>query len=123
MNTVKMNTVKSLLLSAALSLSSAAWAEGGGDRIQQQVQQHLKQAEVLLVETEKAPTEQRQEKMAEHMQMMDEMMTQMHADHPPKNASPEQHLAWMEGHDKLMGDLLEQMQREHKLMVNACHKN
>jgi hypothetical protein len=36
--------------------------------------------------------------------------------------SPQQHLAWMEKHDKIVDDVLSQMQREHKLMLSENHQ-
>ncbi len=40
------------------------------------------------------------------------------------HVSTEEHLAWMEKHDKLVDDVLEQMIREHKLMTadRECHQ-
>jgi hypothetical protein len=62
--------------------------------------------------------------MKEHMGMLEEMMSQLHKDHPGPHVSTEEHLAWMEKHDKLVDDVLEQMIREHKLMTadRECHQ-
>lgn len=117
-----MNAIKPLILSAALILSSAVWAEGGGDRVNQHIQELRAKAQAALVVAEKAPAAQRQLKMSEHMQMLGDMMQALHADHPSADMSAEQHLAWMEAHDKSMDDALDQMQREHKLMMSECHK-
>jgi len=117
-----MNAIKPLILSAALILSSAAWAEGGGDRVNKNIQELRAKAQAALVVAEKAPADQRQMKMGEHMQMLGDMMQALHADNPSADMSPEQHLAWMKEHDKSMDDALNQMQREHKLMMSECHK-
>lgn len=117
-----MNVIKPLMLTAALILSSSAWAEGGGDRANKHIQQLRDKAQAALVTAEKAPHDQRQLKMSEHMQLLGDMMQALHADHPSADMSAEQHLAWMEAHDKSMDDALDQMQREHKLMMSECHK-
>ena len=117
-----MNLIKPLLLSAALILSSSAWAEGGGDRANQHIQQLRAKAQAALVVAEKAPADQRQLRMSEHMQLLGDMLQALHADHPSAAMTAQQHLAWMEAHDKSMDDALEQMQREHKLMVSECHQ-
>jgi len=36
--------------------------------------------------------------------------------------SPQEHLAWMEKHDAMVDDVLNQMQREHKLMLSENHQ-
>ena len=116
-----MKIVKPLLLAVSLIMSSSVWAEGGSDRVAQQAQKQLQASSVVLLEAEKAaPGQQRQAKMAEHMQMMDDAMQLLHGDHPPADATHAQHMAWMEEHDKLMGELVQQMQREHKLMMSEC---
>lgn len=113
-----MNAIKPLLLAASLMLSSAVWAEGGSDLANQRIKQLRDKAQVALVKAEKAPPEQRHAQMAEHMQMLGEMLKQLRADHPAGAMTAEQHLAWMEEHDKLIGDSLTQMQREHSLMLS-----
>ena len=117
-----MKLIKPLLLTAALILSSAVWAEGGGDRVNQHIQELRAKSQAALVVAEKAPADQRKMKMGEHMQLLGDMLQALHADHPSADMSPEQHLAWMESHDKSMDDALDQMQREHKLMMSECHK-
>ncbi|MDP3845948.1 MAG: co-regulatory protein PtrA N-terminal domain-containing protein [Pseudomonas sp.] len=117
-----MNLIKPLMLTAALILSSSAWAEGGADRANQHIQQLRDKAQAALVVAETAPPDQRQLKMGEHMQLLGDMLQALHADHPSAGMSAEQHLAWMEAHDKSMDDALDQMQREHKLMMSECHK-
>ncbi|MNL57284.1 hypothetical protein D3C87_1808330 [compost metagenome] len=50
--------------------------------------------------------------------MLGQIMSQLHQDHPDAAMTPQQHLAWMEKHDKIVDGVLSQMQREHKLMVS-----
>ncbi|WP_181299115.1 co-regulatory protein PtrA N-terminal domain-containing protein [Pseudomonas sp. Q2-TVG4-2] len=119
--------MKSLIpfyLVGSLMLSPIAWAEGGSDRALERVQQLRDKAEAVLVQAEKAPVCERQVHMNEHMGMLEDMMSQLHKDHPGPNVSTEEHLAWMEKHDKLVDNVLDQMIREHKLMTTdkECHQ-
>ncbi|OHC33891.1 MAG: hypothetical protein A2Y50_09355 [Pseudomonadales bacterium RIFCSPLOWO2_12_59_9] len=116
-----MKLIKPLLLTAALILSSSAWAEGGGDRANQHIQALRAKAQAALVVAEKASPDQRQLRMSEHMQLLGDMLQALHAEHPSTGMSAEQHLAWMEAHDKSVDDALGQMQREHQLMMSECH--
>ena len=116
-----MKIVKPLLLTVSLIMSSSVWAEGGSDRVTQQAQKQLQASSLVLHEAEKAaPGQERQAKMAEHMKMIDDAMQLLHDDHPPADSTHAEHMAWMEKHDKLMGELVQQMQREHKLMMSEC---
>ena len=117
-----MNAIKPLILSAALILSPAVWAEGGSERAKQRAQELRAKSQAALIVAEQAPAEQRKMKMAEHMQLLGDMLQALHAEHPAADLTAEQHLAWMEAHDKSVDDALEQMQREHKLMMSECHK-
>lgn len=113
-----MNAIKPLLLATSLMLSSAVWAEGGSDRANQRIQQLRDKAQVVLVEADKAASGQHHVQMAEHMQMLNEMLKQLSATYPTASMTAEQHLVWMQEHDKLIGDSLAQMQREHRLMMS-----
>lgn len=115
-----MNPMKTLIVSAALTLSSLAMAEGGADRTLERAVTMRDAAETVLVQAEQAPAGQRRSQMAKHMNMLDDMMQELHASHPDAAMSREQHLAWMEQHDKLVDDALAQMQRQHKLMRAEC---
>lgn len=117
-----MQASKPLILTVALLLSSAAWAEGGAERAAQRAQALRAKSQAALVVAEQAPAAQRQLKMAEHMQLLGDLLQALHAEHPSATLSAEQHLAWMQTHDKSMDAALEQMQREHKLMVSECQQ-
>ena len=56
------------------------------------------------------------------MIILGEIMGQLHLDHPKASMSPQEHLAWMEKHDAMVDDVLNQMQREHKLMLSENHQ-
>src|SRR3546814_15398849 len=68
-------------------------------------------AEVVLVQAEKAPAGQHHVHMSEHMNMLGDPMTELHNDHPDASMTTQQHLDCMEKHDKIVDDVLEQMQR------------
>ncbi|MHC8377310.1 co-regulatory protein PtrA N-terminal domain-containing protein [Pseudomonas sp. MDT1-16] len=101
--------------------SASVWAEGGGDRVMERMENMRDVAEVVLVQAEKAPEGQRLAYMKEHMDMLSNLMSELHKDHPDASMTPRQHLAWMEKHDKIVDDVLSQMQREHKLMLSEKH--
>ncbi|MHC8351737.1 co-regulatory protein PtrA N-terminal domain-containing protein [Pseudomonas sp. RT4P38] len=112
-----MKSMKSLLLVGSLLLSSAVWAADGSDRLLKQIQTSRDNAEAKLTQIEKAPACGRHASMTEHMGMLDNLMAELHKAQPTPDMSTEQHLAWMQEHDKLMKDVLGQMMREHKLMM------
>ncbi|MDM8351162.1 co-regulatory protein PtrA N-terminal domain-containing protein [Pseudomonas sp. sp1636] len=116
-----MKSMKTLIAIAALSLSSLAMAEGGADRTLERAVAMRDAAETVLAQAEQAPAGQRHTQMAKHMNMLDDMMQELHAS-PDAAMGSEQHLAWMEQHDKLVNDALAQMQRQHKLMRTECQQ-
>ena len=117
-----MKSLKPLLLVGSLLLSSMAWAEGAAT-VFERIQQMRDKAEAVLIQAEKAPVGERHVHM-KHMNMLEDIMSQLHNEHPAPNMSAEEHLAWMEKHDKLVDDVLGQMIREHKLMMadKECHQ-
>lgn len=118
-----MNIMKSLLLMVSIFMASAVWAEGGAARTFERIAELRDRAEIVLVQAEQAAPGQRHVHMAEHMEMLSDMMKQLHENHPDASMTTEQHLAWMEQHDKLVDDVLGQMLREHKLMMTEyMHK-
>lgn len=103
-------------------VGSILWAEGGGDRVMDRMESMRDKAEVVLVQAEKAPAGQHHVHMAEHMNMLGDPMKELHNDHPDASMTTQQHLDCMEKHDKIVDDVLEQMQREHKLMLLEQHQ-
>ncbi|WP_028622286.1 co-regulatory protein PtrA N-terminal domain-containing protein [Pseudomonas sp. Ant30-3] len=117
-----MNYLKTLFFVSSIFVSASAWAEGGGDRVMERMESMRNKAETVLIQAEKAPAGQRHVHMAEHMKMLGEIMKELHNDHPDASMTTQQHLAWMEKHDKIVDDVLIQMQREHKLMLSENHQ-
>ena len=117
-----MNRLKVLVFARSILISASALAEGGAERIMERMESLRDKAEATLVQAEKAPEGQRHVHMAEHMKILGEIMGQLHLDHPKASMSPQEHLAWMEKHDAMVDDVLNQMQREHKLMLSENHQ-
>jgi hypothetical protein len=118
-----MKLLKTLFLMSSLLFASTVWAEGGAARTLERIESMRDKAEAVLIQAEKAPANERHVHMKTHMKMLGEIMTQLHSEHPAPGISTEEHLAWMEQHDKLVDDVLAQMMREHKLMMadKECH--
>ena len=117
-----MNRLKILFFVSSILVSASVWAESGGDRVIERMEGLRDRAEAVLIQAEKAPEGQRHVHMAEHMKILGEIMDQLHLDHPKASMSPQEHLAWMEKHDAMVDDVLNQMQREHKLMLSENHQ-
>ncbi|MBF6040768.1 MULTISPECIES: co-regulatory protein PtrA N-terminal domain-containing protein [Pseudomonas] len=117
-----MNRLKMLFFVSSILVSASVWAAEGGDRVMERMESMRNKAEAALIQAEKAPAGQRHVHMAEHMKMLGDLMKELHNDHPDASMSPQQHLAWMEKHDKIVDDVLSQMQREHKLMLSENHQ-
>ncbi|MNJ29191.1 hypothetical protein D3C77_237510 [compost metagenome] len=118
-----MKSLKPVLFATAMLLSSVVFAEGGSDRALERIQLLRDRAEVVLIKAEKADPSQRHVHMKEHMAMLQDLMSQLHQDHPKAGMTKDEHLVWMEKHDKMVDDVLGQMVREHKLMMadKECH--
>ena len=117
-----MNHLKILFFVGSILISASALAVGGADRIAERMESLRDKAEATLVQAEKAPEGERHVHMAEHMKLLGEIMNQLHQDHPKASMSPQEHLSWMEKHDAMVDDVLNQMQREHKLMLSENHQ-
>ena len=117
-----MNRLKVLFFASSILISASALAEGGADRIMERMESLRDKAEATLVQAEKAPEGQRHVHMAEHMKILGEIMGQLHLDHPKASMSPQEHLAWMENTTPWLMTFLNQMQREHKLMLSENHQ-
>ena len=51
-------------------------------------------AAAVLIQAEKAPVGERHVHMKEHMNMLEDIMSQLQNEHPAPNMSAEEHLAW-----------------------------
>jgi hypothetical protein len=100
---------------ALLGTSFSTWA--GQDEAQRQMIQQVMAAKRKLQQAEAAKGEQRKVLMAEHMAMMKETMDKMAAMKPKEGMSMKEHDEWIEEHQKLMQQMMDQMMGEHHLMM------
>lgn len=103
------------ILLALLGTSFSALA--GQDEAQRQMIQQVMAAKQKLQQAEAAKGEQRKALMAEHMTMMKETMGKMAAMKPRAGMSMKEHEEWIDEHQKLMQQMMDQMMGEHNLMM------
>lgn len=114
--------MKSKLLTAvlfALSMISVS-AIAAQDEAQRQAIQSIMAAKHKLKQAEAAKGAERKSLMAEHMKMMQEVMSKMTAMKPKAGMSMQEHEEWINEHQKLMQQVMEQMMGEHHLMLQSC---
>jgi len=100
---------------ALLGTSFSAWA--AQDEAQRQMIQRVMAAKLKLQQAEAAQGERRKALMAEHMAMMKETMDKMAVMKPKEGMTMKQHEEWIEEHQKLMQQMMDQMMGEHHLMM------
>jgi len=92
-------------------------AVAGQDESQRAMTQRVMQAKQKLQQAEAAKGSERQKLMAEHMKMMKETIGKMRAMKPKAGMSMQEHEEWINQHQKLMDDMMDQMMGEHHLMM------
>ena len=95
----------SLAIARLLSVS----AFGEPHPLQQQQQRQLNEAKATQEAAEKSNASKRQQLLAQHMQMLQEVMQQMRAAKPQAGISVQEHEEWITEHQKLMDQALQQM--------------
>ncbi|NIA56164.1 hypothetical protein HAV22_21255 [Massilia sp. TW-1] len=100
-------------------LGTSFHASAGQDEAQRQMIQRVMAAKQKLKQAEAAKGEQRKALMAEHMSMMKDSMDKMAAMKPKAGMSMEEHEEWIEAHEKLMQQMMDQMMGEHHLMMET----
>lgn len=100
-------------------LGTSLYASAGQDEAQRQMVQRVMAAKQKLRQAEAAKGEQRKALMAEHMTMMKETMDKMAAMKPKAGMSMKEHEEWIEEHEKLMQQMMDQMMGEHHLMMET----
>ncbi|MDP3211577.1 hypothetical protein [Methylotenera sp.] len=112
-----------IALSCIGFLSTSAFA--AQDEFQRQMTQKVMEAKQKLKEAEAAKGAERQKLMSEHLKMMQENMQKMQAMKPKAGMSMQEHEDWINEHQKLMDQLMDQMMGEHKLMMDMgdMHKH
>lgn len=97
-------------------LSTSAFA--AQDEAQRQITQRVQQAKQKLQQAEAAKGAERQKLMGEHMKMMQDTMKNMQAMKPKAGMTMQEHEDWINEHQKLMDQMMDQMMGEHHLLMN-----
>jgi hypothetical protein len=100
-------------------LGTTLYATAGQDETQRQMTQRVAAARHKLQQAEAAKGAQRQALMTEHMSMMNANMDMMTAMKPKAGMSTKDHEEWIEEHQKLMRQMMDQMMGEHHLMMDT----
>jgi hypothetical protein len=87
------------------------------DEVQQQILQYFIESKQKLAQAEKAKGEERYGLMDEHMRGMQEALQQMRAAKPRHGMTPEQQGEWIEQHQRLMDQVMEQMVIQYGLLM------
>lgn len=98
-----------------LGLNTIAFA--GPDANQQMMIQRIQESKLKLKAVEAAQGAERQKLMEQHMKLMAETMDKMHNMTPRKGMTMQEHEAWMDEHQKLMQQVMEQMMDEHHTLI------
>ena len=116
--------MKAYLAAAALCalMIMPAVTFAGPDEFQRQTQQRLQESNKKLEQAEKAKGAERDKLMQEHMKMMDETMGKMQTMKPRPGMSMKEHEEWMDEHWKLMQQMMDQMMKEHHLLMKGRGK-
>lgn len=118
---MKQQTINKMIATFAVCsigfLSAAAYA--GPDSFQLEMNRRVMQAKQKLQQAEAAKGAERQKLMGEHMKMMQETMGKMQAMKPKAGMTMQEHEDWINEHQKLMEQIMEQMMGEHHLLMGA----
>lgn len=118
MNKLNMNkTIAILTLSLLGFLSTSAFAVQ--DEAQRLLIQQVQQSKQKLQQAEAAKGAERQKLMGEHMKMMQDTMKNMQTMKPKSGMTMQEHEDWINEHQKLMDQMMDQMMSEHHLMMGA----
>lgn len=98
-------------------LASASFA--GQDEAQRLVTQRLQQQKMQLVAAAKAQGAERDRLLQAHMKMMQETMGKMQAMKPREGMTPQEQKEWMDEHQKLMEQMMDQMMEEHHIIMQG----
>jgi len=96
----------------------SASAIAGQDSFQREMIQRVIQAKQKLKQAEAAKGSERQKLMGEHMKMMQSNMKKMQDMKPKAGMTMQEHEDWINEHQKLMDQMMDQMVGEHKMMMD-----
>ena len=90
------------------------------DDIQYRMQQQIQQAQTKLNEAKAASGTERQKLLAEHMELMQKCMVDMHNMNDNAGKTAAQRAAGVQKYQKMMDALPSQMIEDHKMMLAKC---
>jgi uncharacterized protein YicC (UPF0701 family) len=106
-----------LVAAAALVLAGQMLAYAAPDDAQKQLMQRSAEAKRKLGAAQAAQGAQRDKLLQEHMDLMSQMMKQMHSARPGPNATPQQMREWIDEHLKVMDQMMSQMMEGERMMM------
>lgn len=113
--------MKTTLLIATLvaMLGTSMYAMAAPDEGQRYMMMRAAAAQQKLKQAEAAKGAERKKLMGEHMAMMKEVMEKMAAMKPKAGMTMQEHEDWIVEHQKLMGQVMDQMMGEHRLLMET----
>jgi uncharacterized protein YicC (UPF0701 family) len=108
-----------LVAMAALALAAPMLVFAAPDEAQKQLLQRSAEARRKLDSAKTAQGAERDKLMQEHMDLMSQMMKQMHSARPGPNATPQQMRDWIDEHLKVMDDMMKQMMDGERMMMGS----
>ena len=103
---------------AAAVLAGPMLAYAAPDEAQKQLIQRSTEARRKLEAAQSAQGTQRDKLLQEHMDLMSQMMKQMHSARPGPNATPQQMREWIDEHLKVMDQMMSQMMEGGRMMMS-----
>jgi trans-aconitate methyltransferase len=113
--------VKHFLATVAMIAIAAAplAAIAGQDEAQRQITQRLQEQKLKLAAAERVQGAERDKLIQEHMKMMQGTIGKMQAMKPRDGMSSKEQKEWMDEHQKLMQQMMDQMMAEHHMMMQG----
>ena len=104
-------------VAAAMLLAGPMLTYAAPDEAQKQLMQRSAEAKRKLDAAQAAQGTQRDKLLQEHMDLMSQMMKQMHSARPGPNATPQQMREWIDEHLKVMDQMMSQMMEGERMMM------
>lgn len=110
-----------LAAAIALAMASPLLVQAAPDEAQKQLMQRSAEARNKLDAAKKIQGAERDRLLQEHMDLMGEMMKQMHSARPGPNATTQQLREWIDEHLKVMNQMMSQMMEGERMMMGGGH--
>lgn len=106
---------------AAFAVAGPLAVLAAPDEAQKQLMQRSAEARRKLDAAKAAQGAERDKLLQEHMDLMDQMMKQMHSARPGPDATPQQMRGWIDEHLKVMDQMMKQMMEGERMMMGSGH--